>query len=82
MVQIYSTSNSGIPIGRVADYNNTDSSRTITKFRELTPSQNPLSISLKKQPNFASAIYGNGPYSLLHPNQTSEILAQNIDFIA
>lgn len=82
MAQIYTTSNSGIPVGRVADYNNTNPSRAITRFREISTSPNPMTISSEKHSDFASAIYGNGPYSLVCPNQTSDILAQNLDFIA
>ena len=32
--------------------------------------------------DFASAFYGDGPYSLEHPNNTTEILAQNVDYLA
>ncbi len=81
MVQIYSNSNSGIPIGRVADYNNTNPSRAITSFRNLSAAHNPLTINPQRN-DFASAVYGDGPYSLTMPNQASDILALNIDYIA
>ncbi len=32
--------------------------------------------------SFASAIYGNGPYSLEHPNVLSDVNARNLDLIA
>lgn len=81
MVQIYSASKSGIPIGRVEDYNNTNPSRAIRAFRETSYSP-AMTASPQKYLNFASAIYGEGPYSLLRPNQTSDILAKNIDVMA
>ena len=81
MVQIYSNSNSGIPIGRVADYNNTNPSRAITSFRNLAKATNPVTINPQRN-DFASAVYGDGPYSLTMPNQASDILALNIDYIA
>ena len=32
--------------------------------------------------DFAYAVYGDGPYNLNMPNQSSDILALNIDYIA
>lgn len=32
--------------------------------------------------DFTSAFYGGGPYSLEHPNNTTEYVAQNCDYLA
>ena len=36
----------------------------------------------KASGNFTSAIYGNGPYSLEHPNNTTDVVAQMCDYLA
>jgi len=82
MVQVYSTQNSGIPIGRVADYNNTSPARAISLYRKLNQYQPGINTTNFNQNSFANAIYGNGPFNLLRPNSTSDILAQNIDYMA
>lgn len=85
MVNIYSASNTSLPIGKVMDYNNTNPSRRVALYR-VAPERfsQPAPIEqYNQQPNsFARAIYGDGPYSLLCPNSTTEILAQNIDLLA
>lgn len=84
MVKIYTGSNTTMPIGRIQDFNNTNPSKGVAAYRNLT-AFNPQSFTsyhTHQKSSFASAIYGNGPYSLSCPNVTSEILAKNIDFIA
>lgn len=84
MVNIYSTSNSSLPIGKVMDYNNTNPSRNVALYRvaaERFPQTAPI-VEQNQQNSFAQAIYGDGPYSLLCPNATTEFLAQNIDLLA
>ena len=47
-------------------------------------SPNPSRFEAEKEhaSNFAQAIYGDGPYSLLRPNNTTESRAVNIDYVA
>lgn len=78
---IYSGSNTTLPIGRVEDYNNTNPSRGVAIYRTLQTSGTPMSFS-PHSTQFAQTIYGDGPYSLLRPNSTSDVLAQNIDLMA
>lgn len=86
MVQVYSTSNTNAPIGRIADYNNTSPSRQVALYRILNTDVNPISISTlatgPQDNDFAQAIYAGGPYSLLHPNSTTDFCARNIDVLA
>lgn len=81
---IYSGSNTTLPIGRVEDYNNTNPSRGVAIYRTLQTSGTPMSFppEVKHNTQFAQTIYGDGPYSLLRPNSTSNVLAQNIDLMA
>ncbi len=85
MVYVYSGSNTMAPIGKVMDYNNTNPSRSVGIYRLL--SSNKLSfISNSNQTdfssNFANAIYGDGPYSLNHPNMSTEHVAMRFDALA
>jgi hypothetical protein len=84
MVHVYSSSNTTLPIGRVADYNNTNPSRAVKMYRTLSTGTNLGAAYFPKQTqsDFARLIYGNRPYSLLHPNVTSDTLAKNTDYIA
>lgn len=86
MGYIYSGSNTTMPIGKVMDYNNTNPSKGVALYRILTTDYEPhLPVSQASSghsTSFANAIYGGGPYSLLHPNSTTEYLAQNIDTLA
>lgn len=84
MVYVYSGSNSTAPIGKVMDYNNTDPSRGIKLYRLMSAASNPLTVQASNYntSDFAQAIYGDGPYSLLRPNAISEHLANNIDLLA
>lgn len=84
MVNIYSTSGTTLPIGKVLDYNNTNPAHRVALYRvasEHFPQSTPVSAK-NQQTSFAKAIYGDGPYSLLYPNATTELLAQNIDLLA
>ncbi len=80
---IYSGSNTTAPIGKIMDYNNTNPSKGVALYRLLSP--NPLTVNASSytQPgSFSQAIYGDGPYSLLHPNSTTASVANNIDLLA
>lgn len=85
MVYVYSGSNTTSPIGKVMDYNNTNPSRSVGIYRLL--SSNKMSYisnteSADFSSNFASAIYGDGPYSLSHPNMSTELVARRFDALA
>jgi len=82
MVYVYSGSNTTAPVGPVRDYNNTNPSRAVGLYRILTPNINQQMFETQQKTSFAMAIYGDGPYSLSHPNVKSDILAQNTDYIA
>ncbi len=84
MVNVYTGSNTTIPIGMIQDYNNTNPSRAVNLYRTLATSPNPSSFHAEKThaSDFAQAIYGDGPYSLLFPNNKSEVRALNVDYIA
>ncbi|MBQ8460479.1 hypothetical protein IJ541_10315 [bacterium] len=83
MVHIYTGSNTTVPVGMVMDYNNTNPSRGILLYRSLRPDFSNFSPQFNYSNNsFAQAIYRNGPYSLLHPNNTTSLVAQNQDYLA
>lgn len=83
MYNIVTSSNTTLPVGMVQDYNNTDPSLAVTTYRtETSASPMPAYTTEPKEGSFAQAIYGDGPYSLNHPNSTSDVLCQNIDYIA
>ena len=81
MVNINTGSNINTPIGM--DYNNTNPSAAVKIYRTLTTSPNPSSFYAENHhSDFARAIYGNGPYSLVCPNNTTDTRAVNIDLLA
>lgn len=86
MVYVYSGSNTSSPIGKVMDYNNTNPSRSVGIYRMLSAGPVTSFVSNNGQTDFSSdfagAIYGNGPYSLLHPNSTTQEVANHIDTLA
>ena len=86
MAYIYSASNSMAPVGKVMDYNNTNPSQGVAVYRLLSDSNNLLSVQPRTYSysanSFAEAIYSSGPYSLLHPNSTTEFCANNVDYLA
>ena len=63
---------------------NTNTSRGINQYRPIETSPNPSSFHAEKfhASSFAQAIYGDGPYSLLFPNNKTETRAVNVDYIA
>lgn len=81
MTNIYTGSNTTSAVGM--DYN-TNPSRAANLYRTLATSPNPSSFRAEKNENFdfANAIYGQGPYNLLRPNNTTETTAARLDFIA
>lgn len=84
MGYIHTGSNTTMPIGSIQDYNNTNPSKGVAAYRITTASNLHTSTSFQpsQKSGFASMIYGDGPYSLLRPNSTSEILAKNLDLMA
>lgn len=83
MIHVYTSSNTTAPIGRIEDYNNTNPSRGVAVYRNLSENSNwqPMT-EYRHQTEFAKLIYGNGPYSLLHPNVQSDVNARNTDYLA
>ena len=83
MVHVYTGSNTTAPIGIIEDYNNTNPSRGVAIYRTLSANFNwqPMTES-RQQTQFAKLIYGDGPYSLHHPNVQSEVKAQTYDYLA
>lgn len=83
MVEFYSKSNMTLPIGM--NYNNSDTGISAVKtYRAIATSSNPMTYMPEEThtTDFAQAIYGNGPYSLLRPNSASDVLCLNLDLIA
>lgn len=83
MLNITTSSNTTLPVGMIQNYNNTDASLAVKTYR-IETSSNPMTFQAEPTPqnSFAQAIYGDGPYSLNRPNSTSDVLCQNIDYIA
>lgn len=83
MYDITTSSNTTLPVYTTQDYSNTDTSLAVKTYR-IETSSNPITILPESMPRttFAQAIYGDGPYSLIHPNTASDILCQNIDTLA
>lgn len=83
MVHVYTGSNTTAPIGRIEDYNNTNPSRSVAVYRTLSANTNWQTMTEShNQTEFAQLVYGDGPYSLAHPNAISDTNAQNIDYLA
>jgi hypothetical protein len=85
MAYVYSSSNISIPVGKVADYNNTNASRAIKLYRmsfATKPNLGAKYLPEQSQNSFANLIYGNGPYSLNHPKVSSNTLANVTDYLA
>ena len=78
MVDTYTSSKMTVPSGLINGYNNVGL-RSVGMHGTLPTTSNPTSF----QPDdFSGAIYRDGPYSLLHPNNTTDERAVNLDFIA
>lgn len=85
MGYIYSGSNTTSPIGKVMDYNNTNPSKGVAVYRLLSvnsPSSATVSSRSESVSDFSQAIYAKGPYSLLHPNSTTDDVAKRLDLLA
>ncbi len=83
MIHVYTGSNTTAPIDRIEDYNNTNPSSGIAVYRTLSYNQTQyLPTQESHQTEFAQLVYGNGPYNLQHPNNTTSQKAQNIDVLA
>lgn len=78
MVDNYTSSKMTVPPGLTNEYVNTGL-RAAGMRGTLPTAPNPTSF----QPDdFASAIYQNGPYSLLRPNNTTDLVAVVLDYSA
>lgn len=82
MGHFYTTSNTTVPIGKVMDYNNTNPAGRVALYRLSSNGvlRNPLRGDFSG--SFAQAVYGDSSYSLTCPNVRSDVVAQNIDYIA
>ena len=60
----------------------TGQSSSVEKLRTISPEEFGTQASQEFRTDFASAFYGDGPYSLEHPNNTTELVAQNVDYLA
>lgn len=70
-----------LPINIGLDPNASHSS-SVGKLKAITPEDFGTRHSAEASHDFASAFYGDGPYSLEHPNNTTELVAQNVDYLA
>lgn len=52
------------------------------QLKPLSSDDFGLSLTKSNSTNMAQAFYGDGPYSLEHPNNTTEFIAQNVDYLA
>lgn len=84
MVSVNSNYNMTSPIGITQEKNGTNTTGVVGMYGKLATSSNPSTFKAENyhSTDFAKAIYGDGPYSLLRPNHTSDITAVNIDFVA
>jgi len=83
MENIYSNYGASMRVSVPSEFSTGSSSAVSKKF--VTESPNPAhftTIDENPRTEFASAVYGDGPYSLLCPNAKSDILAQNVDYLA
>ena len=60
----------------------TGQSSSVEKLKAITPEDFGTRHSIEVSHDFAGAFYGDGPYSLEHPNNTTELVAQNVDYLA
>lgn len=81
MVSFNAKSTTTPPIGL---YQNIDGFSAAKFYKTLATSSNPATFEAKnyQSTDFARAVYGDGPYSLLRPNNTSDVKALNIDYVA
>lgn len=56
--------------------------RSIEKISTTPPKNIESGLSQQITGNFSDAFYGDGPYSLEHPNNTTELVAQYVDYLA
>ena len=70
-----------LPINIGLDPNASHSSG-VGKLKAITPEDFGTRHLPEASHDFAGAFYGDGPYSLEHPNNTTELVAQNVDYLA
>ncbi len=72
-----------VPAGKASDYESSRSG-SVSTYR-VSETGNPIAIESGfggMNSDFAQAIYGDGPYSLVYPNNRNDIRAQILDFPA
>lgn len=62
--------------------NNPRLARGVEKRKTISPENIASGITNKNSATFTNAFYGDGPYSLEHPNNTTEFVAQCVDYLA
>ena len=78
MVDFYTSGNMPINVGF-----DKDADRFIhVQLKPLSADDFGTSLSKTNSTDLAQAFYGDGPYSLEHPNNMTDFLAQNIDYLA
>ena len=70
-----------LPVNLVLEPNANHSSG-VGKLKAITPEDFGTRYLPEASHDFAGAFYGDGPYSLEHPNNTTELVAQNVDYLA
>lgn len=80
MVNVYSASNMTSPLAM--NYGSMHHAKGVALYR-FDPAQMQTATRQERASNdFAYAIYGDGPYSLLCPNETTEFVGQRFDALA
>ena len=57
-------------------------SSSVGKLKTISPEDFGTRASHETTVDMARAFYGDGPYSLEPPNNTTELVAQNVDYLA
>ena len=70
-----------MPLKVSVDAGSTQSSG-VGKLRTISPQEFVTHPPKEASSDFAGAFYGDGPYSLEHPNNRTEFVAQNVDYLA
>ncbi|MBD5402795.1 hypothetical protein HDR58_08355 [bacterium] len=82
MDNVYSASSFKPAVGIPSDYNRNSASKRIEETQVVVDGSNYMRTENNVKNEFAQAVYGDGPYSLDHPNMLTEFNAVNIDYLA
>lgn len=67
---------------KVGSDNNSSLASGVEKLKKVSPEHIDSNHSGNTSVNIAAAFYGDGPYSIEHPNNTTEFVAQYVDYLA